>query len=257
MNAFDYWLAGGKLNSFYFHLDIFLWYAVQCVLMFFLFRNLMNRAKPHRWNGYLAIFAVAFYALHTANAETVNYISARSDSFSTLCVIASLLLYQYEKPRKLLLYLVPATIGIWTKQTTVMLVPILFLYTLLFEENMPAGDRMKARRAVARAAGKTIPAFALVVGLFLLNQLVLTPGSTVSHNEDVSNLAYFATQWHVIVHYLKNFILPVSLSADPDFAINVLVDLTRAGLAVRKLRASVANRHKVQRARRQKFTMQP
>jgi hypothetical protein len=143
----------------------------------------------------------------------------RSDSFSTLCVIASLLLYQYEKPRRFLLYLLPAVIGIWTKQTTAMLVPILFLQILLFEEDMPIGDRSKVRRAVARAAGKIMPVFVLVCGMFLLNQIALTPESTVSSNKAASKLAYFATQWHVVVHYLQNSFVPLNLSAEPDLAI--------------------------------------
>ena len=133
LDAFDYWMAGGELNPVYFHAHIFFWYIVQCVLMFFLFRSIIQISIKHRWSDYIALIAVGWYALHTANAETINYVSARSDSFSTLCVVAGLLLYQVKRTRKLYLYLIPLLIGVMTKQSAVMAYPLLFLYIYFFE----------------------------------------------------------------------------------------------------------------------------
>src|ERR1700690_3874598 len=39
--AIDYWLGGG-LNPLYFHLSTFLWFLVMLVLLFFLFRRIMD-----------------------------------------------------------------------------------------------------------------------------------------------------------------------------------------------------------------------
>ena len=55
--------------------------------------------------------------------------------------------------------------------------------------------------------------------IFLINQLYLTPSSTVSSNFTVTKFEYISTQLYVILHYLGNFILPSSLSADPDIEI--------------------------------------
>lgn len=48
-NAFDYWLAGNKYNSHWFHYDIFLNYILQLLLMFFFYRKILDLANPHRW----------------------------------------------------------------------------------------------------------------------------------------------------------------------------------------------------------------
>jgi len=220
LNAIDYWIGGG-LEPFYFHLSIFICYAIQSILMFFLFKNLLNMSYAHKWNPYTAFFMTAFYALHTANAETINYVIARSDSFSTLCVIASLFLYQIQMTRKYYLYLITMVVGIYTKQTGVVFVPILFLYILFFEEKVSLNGLMtlKERKYIFSAFVKSAPAVLLAASLFLLNQLFLTPETTVSSNVTVSRFDYLITQSFVITHYIGNFFLPVRLSADPDFKI--------------------------------------
>jgi len=214
MNAIDYWTAGNELNPFYFHLHVFFWYIVQIILMFFLFRNIFNKSIDHKWSDYIALFAVGWYALHTANAETINYISARSDSFSTLCIVATLFLFQYNKTRKSLIYLIPLVLGVFTKQTTVMLYPILFLYVFFFEVK-----NQDLVNGLTTALRRSAPAGIIVIGLFLFNQLYITPDSTVSSNVSVTKWQYFSTQWFIIAHYLKNFFIPISLSADPDFVV--------------------------------------
>src|ERR1022692_2399217 len=69
--AIDYWLGHGY-QPFFFHLSTFCWFAVQLILMFFLFRRIMDRADPHSSNLWTALAAAACYGLHPANAETVN-----------------------------------------------------------------------------------------------------------------------------------------------------------------------------------------
>ena len=91
-SAIDYWLGGG-LKPFFFHLSTFLWFLLQIVLMFFLFRTVFDRVRPDPLNLYIALFGAAWYGLHPANAETVNYINQRADLYSTLGVVAGLYLY--------------------------------------------------------------------------------------------------------------------------------------------------------------------
>ena len=75
--AIDYRLGRG-LDPFVFHLSSFVFFAAQCVVLLFLYRRLMDLARPHPLNRWLALFAAAWYGLHTVNAETVNYVIARS-----------------------------------------------------------------------------------------------------------------------------------------------------------------------------------
>ena len=182
------------------------------------FRRLLDHVSPRRRNLWIALAATGFYGLHPANAETINYVSARSDSFSTLCIIAGLVLYQGASTRRYHLYLVPAVVGVLTKQPGAMFAPLLLLYIAMFEERLwLPGDQ--AGRWVSRlrsAAWKATPAFVVCFGLVAFNQLYLTPSTTVSLNAGVSRLAYLQTQMFVITHYLGNFLLPLRLSADPD-----------------------------------------
>lgn len=220
LNAIDYWIGGG-LDPFYFHLSIFLCYVAQSILMFFLFKHLLNLSCAHKWNSYIALFATAFYSLHASNAETINYIISRSDSFSTLCVVASLFLYQVPRARRYYLYLPTMVIGIYTKQTGVMFAQILFLYILFFEEKVSLNGLVtfRDRKKIFNAFIISAPAILLTAFLFLFNQLYLTPETTVSTNTTVSRFDYLITQFIVITHYIGNFFLPVRLSADPDFKI--------------------------------------
>jgi tetratricopeptide (TPR) repeat protein len=218
--AIDYWMGGG-LDPFYFHLSQFFWYVIQLILMFVMFRTTFNVCRPGPWNDGLAFLGVAFYGLHAANAETINYIISRTDSFSTLCVVASLVLFQISATRKRYLYLVTMVLGIYTKQTAVMFGPVLLLYVLLFEEEFfERGSFGKALwKKLRNALIASAPAIILGSGVFLFNQLIMTPTATVSSNSTVSRLDYLITQLWVVTHYLGNFILPVRLSADPDIEI--------------------------------------
>ncbi|MDH3627000.1 MAG: tetratricopeptide repeat protein [Acidobacteriota bacterium] len=220
LNAIDYRLGNG-LDPFYFHLSMFSCYVVQLLLMFVMFRTIFDHCRPHRHNPWLALFGTGFYGLHAANAETLNYIGARTDSFSTLCIVASLVLYQNRWARRFHLYLLTMVVGILTKQTGVMFAPLLFLYILFFEEGTleDSGHRVGAWARIGRALRKSAPAFVLALALFAFNQAYMTPETTVSSNQTVSRVDYAATQLYVMTHYLGNFAVPVRLSADPDFTV--------------------------------------
>ena len=221
MNAIDYSLAGG-LDSFYFHLHIFFWYLITIILFFvlsnYLYQNTNNSNKKSI--TIVALLATLFFATHTINAETINYICARSDSFSSLCVIASLLLFINKQTRKYHLYLFTMIIGIWSKQTAVMFIPILFSFLLLFEKKTHFSRLKKEFKPWMISVLKVmlIPTI-IAFGLFILNQIYLTPSSTVSSNTQVNRIDYIFTQFYVIIHYMGNFLLPTSLSADPDIEI--------------------------------------
>lgn len=220
MNAIDYAIAGG-LNPTYYHYHIFFWFLVLIVLVYILSKHLYKLSLPkYKWLGITALFSTAWFALHTANAETINYICARSDSFSTLCIVASLLLYIHPLGRKWYLYIATMIIGIWTKQTGVMFVPLLLVYILLFEEYSLITDyKTDPKKKISAILKKIAPAMIIAFFLFIFNQYYLTPKTTDSTNFTVTRFEYISTQWYVILNYLGNFILPINLSADPDTSI--------------------------------------
>lgn len=212
--AIDCWLAGG-LKPFYFHLSMFFWYIVQCLLMFFLFYKIFQVSIPNKYNHFIALFGVSWYAFHTANAETLNYIIARSDTLSTLGVIASLVTYLYfPRLRKWHIYLIPLLFGLFAKETAVTFFALMFVYVLLFEKSLSIGDMvaMKHYRTVLNSLMIVLPAIITCVLFSVLNLTMMSK----EYAAGGSRYCYMITQPYVMLHYFITFFFPVHLSADTD-----------------------------------------
>jgi hypothetical protein len=207
--AIDYWLGGGFESAFYFHLSTFLWFLLQLLLMYGLYRLLLERARPQPHNFWIAWFAVAWYGLHPAIAETVNYIIQRGDLLSTLGVVAALFIYARFPARRLHgLYLIPFVLGVLAKPPALIFPLILAAYLLLFEESFS----IQGFRA---ALWKSVPATALALVLAKLSS-VMTSASFVPTRQ--SAYSYLITQPYVAWRYFRSFFLPTRLSADSDLS---------------------------------------
>ena len=205
--AIDYWLGHGR-NPFYFHLSTFSWFCVQLILMFFLYRRLMEQSlEDASANLWAAALAAGLYAVHPANAETVNYIIQRGDLYNALGVTASILWFAaYPKQRKHGWYLLPALAAFLSKAPALIYPFILLSYLYLFEH-------WRDWRAAVRAAA---PAFAVTGGVAVVTAL-MTP-STFRSGSPFPWL-YRATQPWIALHYFKSFFLPTDLSADSDWTV--------------------------------------
>ena len=198
--AVDYW-AGGGLNPLAFHVTSFGLFLAQCALLLVLFRRLMDRARPDRANRWLALLVASWYALHPANAETVNYIIARSDILSTLGVVLALVLFAGGgAARRYHFYLIPAVLGVLGKESGAMFAPLLLVYVALFEPGRP----------LLRATVPSFLACVATVGVSLWMAPAYSPGGT-------SRWHYLLTQPFVIVHYAISLFLPLRLSADTQW----------------------------------------
>jgi tetratricopeptide (TPR) repeat protein len=215
--AIDYWLGGG-LDPVAFHVTGLLIHFGVAALMALLIWRLMDTAVRHRANPFIAVLLAGWFAVHAANAETVNYVSARSDSLSTLFVLAALVTYVFAKgPWRHLAYL-PLAAGVLVKSSAVMVVPLLLLYEVLFVESIGIrGAFSRAHRAaLRRALLRTIPAAVVAAG-FLVLVLAMTPDSWDPGGGSV--WWYLATQPFVILRYFWTFFVPVGLSADTDWTL--------------------------------------
>ena len=210
--AIDYHLAKGLQNRFPFHFSTFLWYVVQLILMFCLFRRLMDAADPDPSNFWTALLAAACYGLHPANAETVNYIVQRADLYNALGVVASLLWFiAWPEQRKRGYYLLPAILAYLSKAPALIYPLILLAYVWLFESPETDARQPGVRRFLFRA---TWPAFLITAAAALLTAK-MTPAA---YNPGaVSGYLYRVTQPWVALHYFKTFFLPTDLSADTDW----------------------------------------
>lgn len=218
LNAIDYHWGGGY-NSMYFHISIFFWYLVQLVLMFFFFRKLFNITAPRFQTAWIAFLSVVFYAFHTANAETLNYIIMRSDSFSTLCIILAFVVHQNTRGIGRYFWpIIPMLIGLNAKETGLMFVPLFYVYVLLFELNHDKKKWWSGPFVMdyVYAFLYTLPYLVVGLGYFIFQRQYFRPDESVFVATKASAITYFITQWRVIAHYIANFIFPVHLSADPD-----------------------------------------
>ena len=203
--AIDYFIARG-LKPGYFQASDFFWFLVQLCLMYALFRHILDFARPDGAGGsnrWTVLFAVALYGVHPAIAETVNYIIQRGDIYSTLGVIAGLLIYiRWPQRRGQGLYLIPVALGLLSKPPALVFPAILFAYLILFEDARPA-----------RALARCLPAFLLSLGLGALAG-AMTPKSYDPGAWPAFD--YRITHPLVALRYFRNFFLPLQLSADTD-----------------------------------------
>jgi protein O-mannosyl-transferase len=234
LNAIDVWLGGtGQPEPRTFHVSIFAAYLVLGVFLFLFLLLLLRECFAGAWTRWTALFGAGFFLLHAANAETVNYVIARSDSFSTLMVLVAFVVY-LGRPgcRRALVYLVPVAVGFSVKEPAVMFAPLLFVYLLLFRErlSLPELFGRKAVPAVGRALSASAPAFVLAIALFSLSRRMVPatfdPGGT-------DRVGYLLTQPFATFHYFNNFLLPVNLAVESDWTVftNRFDDRVFAGLA--------------------------
>lgn len=199
--AIDYWLAGG-LKPAYFQASTFFWYLIQLCLIFALFLRIseLTRRDASPW---LPFFATALYAVHPATAETLNYIVQRGDVYSTLGVIAGLVIWVYRPGwRRYGIYLIPVVAALLSKPPALVFPAILFAYIWLFEE-------VTGLSALSRC----LPALAVTAAMAAITGL-MTPKTYTSGA--VSAAHYLMTQPLVALRYFRTFFLPTTLSADTD-----------------------------------------
>ena len=166
-----------------------------------------------------ALVAAALVAVHVANTQVGNYISARSESLSAAGLLAAFVLYLRGGIwRRLHLYLVPMVLGALAKPPAVLFVPLLFLWAVLLEEGLAPGALRTAagRAALWRAARRALPAFVVAAAVFLFVEGMNPPEQTYGGG---GLLPYLWTQLWVSLRYAGLFVLPVGLSADSDWGV--------------------------------------
>jgi len=214
--AVDYRLGGGlvprQFHRTQFALHLLLWAALVA-----LFWRLGELAAPGRANPWVGLVAATLFAIHTANTETVNYLSSRSDLVATLGVTLALVTYlELPRARRLQLHLLPMVVAGLAKPLTVMLAPLLVLFSLLFEERLAldaALDR-RGRQGLLCAVRRHAVGLAVAGALFWL--LGRMEGAALQYS-DVDRWTYARIQPFVWLHYLRLFVLPVGLTADTDW----------------------------------------
>jgi protein O-mannosyl-transferase len=191
--AIDYWIGG--YNPIVFQVDTFIWYLLLLGAMAALFQTVAR-------DSWVALVAVAIFALHPVSAETVNYIVQRGDLISTLGVVAALGAYaNWPSQRRRGWYLVPFVCAALVKPPALVFPALLAAYVWMFER------RAHVLRAIA-------PSVAVMVALAWW----LSHNNPVNATRGASDAAaYLWTQPFVALRYFSMFFAPVGLSADNDW----------------------------------------
>lgn len=203
--AIDY-AAGHGLDPVPFHVSqIFLLLAVWALLIPF-YRRTLDIASPATENGFIALGAATLFAVHTANTETMNFLSCRSELLSAIGLLAAFVLVQrFPAARRYHLYLLPLAFGALAKAPVVVFAPLLFVYVYLFSE-----EPRTLGKAVRAAIPSLVAGIALLAFLDRMNAKEWTSGGgSIFH--------YAITQPFVWLRYLQLFVLPVGLTADTDW----------------------------------------
>ena len=214
--AIDHWLGKG-LDPFYFHLTTFILFLFQGLLIFFLYFKVVNLSLGHPWNKFFSLFATGWYMLHPANAETINYIAARSDTLSTQFLLFALVLFIYSsRCRKWHLYLIPAGIGILAKPIAGVFPILLWAYLILFEKRISLAETFHRKNfpALANCFKKVLPSL-LFCGILVVFMGKMGPATWVPGGRSFYH--YVVTQPYVILRYFATFFAPIDLSADTDW----------------------------------------
>jgi len=216
--AMDYWLGNGLADTFYFHLSMFTLFLVQGMLMVFFYRRVFDVAGSRHANIFTALLAAGWYLVHPANAETINYIISRSDSFSAMFIVLCFVVYGSSQfCRKWHVYLIPLALGLLTKPIAFIFPVLLLIYIFLFEQKASLVELFSLKGLLQLLASfkKAAPSFVFMLVMLILIKIMEPPTWTPG---GASQFQYVITQPYVILKYFISFFLPISLSADTDLA---------------------------------------
>ncbi|RTE55120.1 tetratricopeptide repeat protein [Arenibacter aquaticus] len=215
-NAIDYQLADG-LHTEAFHIHIFIFFLFTCAVLCLFVKKLLDQLEFSKNNQFWGLLVAASFGLLCANAETVNYIIQRSEIVAGFYVLLGFVAFLSGGIwRKWHLYLIFPFIGFFAKEMALVFSPLLFLYFLIFEEevNLLQFYRKEEFKKCIRSFAKVFPSFILTLA-FLIFYFSMLPDTFAPGGVDRYN--YLITQPLVMCHYILTYFIPYNLSADTDW----------------------------------------
>ena len=222
---FSYWVNTriSMEDTFSYHFFNILIHALAGVFVFLVIRRLLEwAAVPEPSRTPFAAFGVALFLLHPLQAESVAYISGRSDALCGMFGCASFAAFLYRRSAAISWAGVLSVVllfgaAVLTKEQAVALPALFVLTDIWWNPEFPLRS--------LRANWKLYAVLALGAagGIALFWKLILgvgTAGSAGFGMKDFTWYQYLFTEFRAIFAYLFNFLLPVNLSVDWDFPIS-------------------------------------
>lgn len=215
----SYWVdyTRGGIEPHSYHVTNVVLHFLTAVIIALIVHRLLQRLDLEAISrSALAVFAGGLFLLHPLQTESVDYVASRSELLSVMFFYAAVCVFLYKKPSE--------SISIWrslailalfgaaltSKEHTLVLPALLLLLDLAWVRE---GWRKNALLyGMMAAAG--------AVGAFFVGRLVLTANTAGFSVKGMTPASYFFTQGRVLWNYLRMFVLPVGLNADPDIAIS-------------------------------------
>ena len=167
----------------------------------------------------LAGFAAALFLLHPVQAEAVAYITGRSDALSSLFAFAAFALLLYRHDRPIAWPTVAAILALFaaallSKEQAIALPALLLLTDYWWNP----GFSFQGIRANWRLYAPLV--LGALAGVVLFWRSIINSRTAGFGLKDFTWYQYFFTQCRALFVYLREFILPVNLTADWDFPIS-------------------------------------
>jgi len=225
---FNYAILGNGRDSFGYHCLNFALHSTNIILFFILGLLTFRRQLP-------ALLGAAIFAVHPAGTEAVTNITGRPDLMAATAVLTALVLFarieQFRERKELLAcgtLLLLAFCGMLSKESAVVLLPLMLLYDLTFRPERLRKWR-ESRLAYWAVAYGGVAAWALRQRMLSR----LHPTETPYVDNLLTGEPFLTarlTAFEVLTKYLKLLVWPANLSSDYSYGQIELATLT-SGLA--------------------------
>jgi tetratricopeptide (TPR) repeat protein len=219
---FTYWvnarLSGSDTYSY--HILNVIFHLITGGIVFFIVRRFLEWSRVEvQQRNLLAAFSALVFLLHPAQSEAVAYLAGRSESLSVMLAFAAFAVFIYRREPQISWITTLAVLALFmasllTKQQTIALPGLLLLTDFWWNPGFSfkgIRDNWKLYAPMALAA--------LAAVAFFWN--VITTDATAGFAmKDFTWYQYFFTQCRALFIYLREFVLPVGLTADWDFPVS-------------------------------------
>lgn len=222
----NYSLFGNEGRPFGYHVVNFILHWANSWLVF---RWLFRLSK--RWR--FSYVSATLFAIHPVNVESVTNIVGRADLLATLSVLTAGLLClkarSASRSRRIFFLVLSGSVslaGAYTKESAVMILPVIVLTDLVFPASgvSPVTSIKTAFAVLRRGWPEYLAVSSALVGV-LLTRYLMPQVSTLPSQIFVDNpiaqsspVSGFMTAIYVIARYVLLLVLPVNLS--PDYSYN-------------------------------------
>lgn len=199
----------GELNVVGYHLFNIIIHILVCAVLYFLIIKILNISNFSTDNKLLAFLTVLLFAVHPSNTESVTYIYQRSESlaamFSFLSLFYFIIFTKNKKYRYLTFSVLLFIVGLFSKQTAVMTIPLIFTFYFIFITD----------KNLKNFIGRIYPLipYALMLLLFQSVRFFVKDLAQTTAYFKWTTLSYISIQPYVMCNYLIKTFIPFNLSA--------------------------------------------